>query len=118
MADIPTTKKDHGAGGRGGNLQNTSIFTWFCLYGITFGQIGRIGRIRQIGLIRPLIHQPHQPPHHPKNSTTLSAVAERVVLKITPGDVLSSRRLAPQVLSALEGVPVVFGMGTGVSPPP
>ena len=35
-----------------------------------------------------------------------------------PGNVLASQDPAVQVLSALEGLTVVFGMGTGVSPPP
>ncbi len=36
---------------------------------------------------------------------------------LTPGDVLLSRRAAPQVPSALESLTSVFGMGTGVSFP-
>ena len=35
-----------------------------------------------------------------------------------PGSVLASQDPAVLVLSALEGLTVVFGMGTGVSPPP
>ena len=35
-----------------------------------------------------------------------------------PGSVLASQDPAVPVLSALEGLTVVFGMGTGVSPPP
>ena len=35
-----------------------------------------------------------------------------------PGDVLLSRLPAEQVPLALEGLTAVFGMGTGVSPPP
>jgi hypothetical protein len=36
----------------------------------------------------------------------------------SPGNVLLSRLPAEQVPSALEGLTAVFGMGTGVSPPP
>ena len=39
-------------------------------------------------------------------------------MKCPPGDVLLSRLPAEQVPSALEGLTAVFGMGTGVSPPP
>ena len=35
-----------------------------------------------------------------------------------PGDVLLSQGVAPQVPSALVGLTAVFGMGTGVAPPP
>ena len=35
-----------------------------------------------------------------------------------PGDVLLSQGVAPQVPSALAGLTAVFGMGTGVAPPP
>ena len=35
-----------------------------------------------------------------------------------PGDVLLSQGDAPQVPSALAGLTAVFGMGTGVAPPP
>lgn len=35
-----------------------------------------------------------------------------------PGNVLLSRSPSGQVPSALEGLTAVFGMGTGVSPPP
>ena len=34
------------------------------------------------------------------------------------GNDLLSRRVTPTVPSALEGLTTVFGMGTGVSPPP
>ena len=35
-----------------------------------------------------------------------------------PGGVLLSQGVTPQVPSALAGLTAVFGMGTGVSPPP
>ena len=35
-----------------------------------------------------------------------------------PGDVLLSQGASPQVPSALAGLTAVFGMGTGVAPPP
>ena len=35
-----------------------------------------------------------------------------------PGDVLLSQGVSPQVPSALAGLTAVFGMGTGVAPPP
>jgi hypothetical protein len=35
-----------------------------------------------------------------------------------PGDVLLSQGVAPQVPSALASLTAVFGMGTGVAPPP
>jgi hypothetical protein len=37
--------------------------------------------------------------------------------KINPGSVLTSRAVASPLLSPLEGLTAVFGMGTGVSPP-
>lgn len=47
---------------------------------------------------------------------------EQVIFKqplgCSPGNVLLSRLPAEQVPSALEGLTAVFGMGTGVSPPP
>ena len=41
-----------------------------------------------------------------------------LLARVLPGSVLASQDPAVQVLSALEGLTVVFGMGTGVSPPP
>ena len=38
--------------------------------------------------------------------------------KNTPGGVLLSHTVSRAVPSALEGLTTVFGMGTGVSPPP
>lgn len=47
---------------------------------------------------------------------------EQMIIKqpqgCSPGNVLLSRLPAEQVPSALEGLTAVFGMGTGVSPPP
>ena len=45
------------------------------------------------------------------------AEAEGIVWR-NPGGVLLSQGATPQVPSALAGLTAVFGMGTGVSPPP
>ena len=42
----------------------------------------------------------------------------RPVQNEDPGDVLLSHQAALAVPSALEGLTAVFGMGTGVAPPP
>jgi len=39
-------------------------------------------------------------------------------MKKSPGNVLLSHQAALAVPSALEGLTAVFGMGTGVAPPP
>jgi hypothetical protein len=39
-------------------------------------------------------------------------------MKKSPGNVLLSHQVALTVPSALEGLTAVFGMGTGVAPPP
>ena len=41
-----------------------------------------------------------------------------MLLKLDPGNDLPSQGLASQVLSALESLTAVFGMGTGVASPP
>ena len=43
---------------------------------------------------------------------------QRGQLQRKSGDVLLSQGNAPQVPSALAGLTAVFGMGTGVAPPP
>ena len=49
---------------------------------------------------------------------SLSADNCKLSTKKKPGDDLLSQPLAGLVPSALEGLTAVFGMGTGVSPPP
>ena len=42
----------------------------------------------------------------------------RTPFQFNPGNDLLSHRVTPAVSSAREGLTAVFGMGTGVSPPP
>ena len=56
---------------------------------------------------------------HPENTIKSEKHGDTALLaRMLPGSVLASQDPTVQVLSALEGLTVVFGMGTGVSPPP
>ncbi len=49
---------------------------------------------------------------------TMPPTGVRGIVWRNPGGVLLSQGATPQVPSALAGLTAVFGMGTGVSPPP
>ena len=54
----------------------------------------------------------------PKWRVKLKGQEKSWPFNLTPGNDLLSHRVTPAVSSAREGLTAVFGMGTGVSPPP
>src|SRR3981081_4546698 len=65
---------------------------------------------------RPMRPGPRPPLRGEKKSP--ACPCEPAGLNKTLGNDLLSHRVTPTVPSALEGLTTVFGMGTGVSPPP